>query len=143
MISGRQNAHRFDVHPLVTLFAVLFAVFAMHGLASRGLAHGGSAATAMPVVVSGDGHADLDHVDGTAALDKRGDGGPSPDQDHDLDGGVCLALLCLFAGLLALMLRKGRRVRPRFVLRRVTAGLLPRGRPADPPCLHRLSIMRC
>ena len=147
MISGKQHAHRLDVHPLVTLFAVIFAVFAMHRLASHELAHGGSAAKAMPVVVAGEGNADPDHhPHGTTAADKKGDGEPSPStaQDDDLDGGVCLAsLLCLFAGLLALVLRSGLPARPLLVLRGVTVGLPPAGRPADPPCLHRLSIMRC
>ena len=128
------------MRPLVTLFAVLFAVFAMHGLASHDRAHGGDAVTALPVV-AGDGFADPRHGHGTTAPDNPDAGEQSP--DHDLGGGVCLALLGLFAALLALVLRKVLDPRSLFALRRVAVGLLPPGRAADPPCLHRLSIMRC
>ena len=131
---------------MVTLLAVLFAVFAifaMHGLASHELAHGGSAATALPVVGVDDGQADGDHVHATTAPDDKGAGERSPDQGHDLGSGACLALLCLLGGLLALVLRRGLHARPCLVPRSITGGLFPRGRPADPPCLHRLSILRC
>lgn len=125
------------------LLPVLFAIFAMHGLASHGLAHGGRAATALPVVSAGDGQSGPRHVHGTTAPHEEPGGEPAPDQDHDLDGGVCLALLSLLAGVLAYALRAGLHARPTLLLRSGTVRLLPRGRPARPPCLHRLSIMRC
>lgn len=134
------------------LLPVLFAIFAMHGLASHGLAHGGRAATALPVVSAGDGQSGPRHVHGTTAPHnlhgttaphKERGSEPAPDQDHDLDGGVCLALLSLLAGVLAYALRAGLHARPTLLLRSGIVRLLPRGRPARPPCLHRLSIMRC
>lgn len=132
---------RLGVHPWSTLAAALFAVLAMHGLSSHELAHGASATAAVPVAAAAAGHVDLEHRHGVNAPGEQGEDGPSP--DRDVEGGVCLALLCLLAGLLALRLRRGLRPCPPWVLRRVNLGLLSAGRPADPPCLHRLSIMRC
>ena len=122
---------------------MLFAVLAMQGLTSHELAHGGSPATALPVIVADDGHADPEYVDAKTGPAATGGSEPSPAPEHDLDGGVCLALLCLFAVLLSLVLHRGLHAHPSLVPRRVSDGLVRRGRPADPPCLYRLSIMRC
>lgn len=130
------------MRPLVTLFAVLFAVFAMHGITGHERPHGCTVGTASPVVGLG-GLADHGHPGSAAAPVDDSHGEPSPHQDHGLESGVCLTLLSLLAGLLTLLLRRGCQARPLCVLRRVGVGLLPRSRPADPPCLHRLSIMRC
>jgi hypothetical protein len=126
---------------VATLFAVLFAVFAMHGLASHDLAHGSTAPSAVPGVVA-DSHVGSEHGHaGTQEPDRNRE--PSPGQDGHLDGSMCLALLCLLAALLALALRRGVQTRPLIILRRRANELLPRGRPAEPPCLYRLSILSC
>ncbi|MEU1570239.1 hypothetical protein ABZ519_03535 [Streptomyces collinus] len=121
----------------------MLAVFAMHSLTSHQHAHSGHAA-ALPLISAGDktqhAHSDVSPGDTTTTL-------ASPDDDHPCDhGGVgesCLVLLCIVA-LLAFALRRGGSNRILYVLRRWAAPTRPwTNRTGDPPCLHRLSILRC
>lgn len=113
----------------------------MHVLASHQLDHSGHAA-AFPLVDAGDKarHAHPDVAPGDVTETLGSPDGESP-CDHGGVGESCLALLCIVAALFTFAIRH--RVSSR-VLQRWTA----RARPwishtGDPPCLHRLSILRC
>lgn len=127
---------------LATLFGVVFAVFALHGLTSHEQAHSEHAATVLVMDTAAHDHAGTGHGFESEA---PGPDSPAPSPDHDGGAGdLCLALLCLLAALIALALRRGvpRRVL-RVVLLRAEPQTFSSGRTADPPCLHRLSVLRC
>ena len=141
MISGKERRRALL---LVTLFAVIFALFAMHSLSSHERTHSDHAA-ALPLVANDPG---LKH-DHTGSMQQPGptqpDGPQGPSPDHDGGAGeLCLALLCLMTALVALVMRRGPSGRILYVAPRwLGPRLLALGRSPDPPCLHRLSILRC
>ncbi|WP_138895456.1 DUF6153 family protein [Streptomyces chryseus] len=146
MISGKvRRGHHRGALLLATVFAVVLAVFAMHALTSHLLqAHSGHAA-ASPLVVAGDktqhDHSDVAPGDATTTSDSPD--GESP-CDHGGAGEICLALLCIVVALYSFARRRGGSDRVLYVLRRWAApahGWI--SRTGDPPCLHRLSILRC
>ncbi|MFD5624026.1 DUF6153 family protein [Streptomyces yangpuensis] len=128
---------------MATLFAVVFAVFAMHGLSTQ-QAHSCHTA-ALPLIGSADGtqHVHIHVTPGDAAGTPESPHDESS-HDHGAAGETCLALLCLVVALLALALGRGASDRVLYVLRR---GVPPAqswvSRVGDPPCLHRLSVLRC
>lgn len=141
MISGKG---RRGALLLATLFAVIFAVFAMHSLSSHERSHRDHAA-ALPLVADAPG---LEH-DHAGSMQQPGptepDGPEEPSPDHE--GGVgelCLALLSLMAALIVFALLRGLSQRVLYVVHRwLGPRLVACGRYPDPPCLHRLSILRC
>lgn len=141
-----QRRHRTGVLLLATLFAVLMGVIAMHGLAGHGVVHSSGVHSTLPGVAEApaDGPAGSQgHVHGTSH-EGSPDAPASPDGHHGVSGEACLAILCLLIALLLLAVRRGRLARTMVVLgRRPRSRVVLRGRPADPPCLHRLSILRC
>ena len=128
---------------LVTLFAVVFAVFAMHALTSHHLHDGGAGNELRAAGVAGHGHVD---AGAEAGAQKAHDPHPDPpEEDHGEGAAMCLALVCFGAVLIALALRRGLSTRVLFDVRRwaiVTSRAVGR-RHLEPPCLHRLSILRC
>ncbi|WP_328529110.1 hypothetical protein OG984_26700 [Nocardioides sp. NBC_00368] len=125
---------------LATLFGVVFAVFTLHGLTSHEQAHSEHAAAVLAMDTAAHDHVGTGH-----GLDSETPESPAPSPDHDGGAGdLCLALLCLLAALIVLALRRGspRRVLC-VVLRWAESRTFSSGRTADPPCLHRLSILRC
>lgn len=122
------------------LLAGLFtAIFSVYGLGSSDVAHCDSATAALPVLQDvasrgdhGHGHTDL--------AGGSGDSG-SPGHDHDPTGEVCLAI-GLIAALFFIAARRGLPTH-HVIVRRLRAPPLPQGRFVEPPCLHRLSILRC
>ncbi len=144
VISGKvPRGHHKGALLRATLLAVVLAVFAMHVLASHQQVHGGHAAE-FPLIDAVD-KAHHAHSDVVAAA---GDATKTPDSPDDESpchhGGVgesCLALLCIVAALFTFVLGRGGSNR---VLRRWAARAHPWiSRTGDPPCLHRLSILRC
>lgn len=131
---------------LATLFAVILGVFAMHALTSHERAHAGHSAIPLAADV-----ADVEH-DGTHAETQlpQTDGSATDDPgspSHDDGSGIaelCMALLCLMAALIALALSRGQSRRILYVVPRwIGPRIAALARSADPPCLHRLSILRC
>ncbi|WP_159050808.1 MULTISPECIES: DUF6153 family protein [unclassified Streptomyces] len=125
-----------------TLLAVVLALFAMHVLASHQPVHSGHA-TAIPRVdaPATTAHTHSHAAPADAAAPPHGPPGPDGECDH---GGVeesCLALLYIVAALFTFALR---RVGTNGVLRPWAARTYSwTSRTGDPPCLHRLSILRC
>lgn len=140
MISG--NVHRGHHKAALlraTLLAVVLALFGMHVLASHHPVHS-SHATAIPLA---DARGTTEHAHAHAAPADATATPHSPDGecDHGGVGETCLALLCMVAALFTFALR---RQGSNGVLRRWAARTRPwAGRTGDPPCLHRLSILRC
>jgi hypothetical protein len=138
-VNGRRGALL-----LATLLAVIFAVFAMHSLSSHERSHIDHAA-ALPLVADdpGPGRDHSGSMQQPGPTEPDGPEGPTPDHDGGA-GELCLALLCLMAALIVLALLRGVSRRILYV---VPHWLGPRlvafGRSPDPPCLHRLSILRC
>lgn len=134
---------------LATLFAVLFGFFAMHGVAAHGVAHPAGSHSAIPGVseVVGELSETAGHERGrgaaAGAAEADGEAPTHPDGHGGVGGEACVALLVLLVALLILAARRGRTIRPIFILRRMRSRLILYARPAEPPCLHRLSIMRC
>lgn len=128
---------------LATLFTLILAVFAMHAMANHHHAHA-TAEAALPLGVADAGAA---HVGGHSSHGQPApDGVPAPHEEPDQDGslaGACFALLCLMAASVLVALLRGRPQRPLFVLQRMRTRLPVLGRPLEPPCLYRLSILRC
>ena len=145
MISGKvRRGHHRGALPLATVFAVVLAVLAMHALTSHLQAHSGHA-VALPLIDAGDKtqHAHSDVAPGDATKTPDSPDGESP-CDHGGAGEICLALLCIVAVLLAFALGRGVSNRVLHVLRRWAAPTHRWiSRTGDPPCLHRLSILRC
>lgn len=124
---------------------LLVGVFVMHGAGSHGTtAHASApAAGVLGLTASHGGHAGHDGL---------ADGG-DPVQDSEDDGGspghsaaeLCLAILCALLSALAAFGALTRPRRPLFKVRRsaVSAPFPSWLRPPDPPCLIRLSILRC
>lgn len=128
---------------MATVFAVMLAVFAMHSLTTHQQHHSCHAA-ASSLIDAGDkaqhAHADVAPRDATKTADSPDDESPG---DHGGVGESCLALLCVVAAL-AFALGRGVSKRVLYVLRRWAAPTHRRiSRTGDPPCLHRLSILRC
>lgn len=141
MISGKA---RRSALLLATLFAVIFAVLAMHALTSHERTHSDHAA-ALPLVADdpGGAPAHTSPLQPTESSDHDGPAGSSPEHEGGA-GELCLALLCLTATLIVLALRRGVSRRVLYVVPRWLApGLPAASRSPDPPCLHRLSILRC
>ncbi len=127
-----------------TLLVMVLAVFAMHALVSHQHVHSGHAA-AFPLIDAGEktqhAHADVTPGDTTETPDSPDDEAP---YNHGGAGECCLALLCIFAALLAFTLRHGGSNRVLYALRRWAAPTHPWiSRSGDPPCIHQLSILRC
>ncbi|MFD8231625.1 hypothetical protein ACFV20_06975 [Streptomyces sp. NPDC059696] len=145
MISGQiRRGHRTGALLLATIIAVVLAMFAMHALTSHQHAHSRHAA-AVPLIDAGDrtqhAHSDVAPRDATKTPDSP-DG--EPPCDHGGAGEICLALLCIVAARLAFALRRGGSDRVLYVLGRWAAPTHRWiSRIGDPPCLHRLSILRC
>lgn len=126
---------------------LLLGLFAMHGASSHGATAHASApsSSVLGVPVSHDGHAG--HVD----IADNGD----PVQDSETGGGsgspghssaeLCLAILCALLTALAAFGALTYPKRPRFGVRRsgYRTPLPSWLQPPDPPCLIRLSILRC
>lgn len=128
---------------LATVFAVVFAVFAMHAPTSHLQAHSGHT-DALPLA-AGDttqhAHSDVAPGAATKTPDSPDDESPC---DHGGAGEICLALLYIVAALRAFALRRGGSNRVLDVLRRWAAPTHRwLSRTGDPPCLHRLSVLRC
>lgn len=127
-----------------TLLIVLLAVFAMHGLASHATTHGDSAPQALPSAVPA---GEPQHAPHRHAIEEDVPTTDSaqhlPSSGHGTAGGACLAVLYLLAVMIALAIRRGTPIRPHYVARRRRSRPPTRGRSLDPPCLHRLSILRC
>ncbi|MFD5620392.1 hypothetical protein [Streptomyces yangpuensis] len=129
---------------LATVFAVMFAVLAMHAPASHLQAHSGHAA-ALPVIGAGE---KAPHAHSDVALHDATETRHSPDGDspcnHGGAGEVCLALLYLVAALHAFARIRGGSNRILDVLHRWSEPMHRWiSRTGDPPCLHRLSVLRC
>lgn len=113
----------------------------MHGLGPHDGDHSaGHVPTVLALVTETDGHVGHERHGRTAA-------DPDPGEQHDDEGGSglgeCLALLGMLVALAIGAVLAARPHRPILILRRVRTRLGLGGRPPDPPCLHRLSILRC
>ncbi len=120
---------------------MVLALFAIHVLASHEPDHSGHAA-AFPLVDAGD-KAQHAHPDGTPGVVTETPGSPDRESpcDHGGVGESCLALLCIVAALFTFAIRH--RVSNR-VLQLWAVRVRPwASRTGDPPCLYRLSILRC
>ncbi|MFD9080107.1 DUF6153 family protein [Streptomyces erythrochromogenes] len=129
---------------LATVFAVLFAVFAMHAPTSHLQGHSGHAA-AVPHIDAGDKtqHTHSGVAPGDATRTPGSLDGEFP-CNHGGAGEICLALLYIVAALHAFALMRGGSDRVLDVLRRWSAPTHRWfGRTGDPPRLYRLSILRC
>ena len=128
---------------MVTLFAVVFGVFAMHALTSHHVHHDGADNELRAAAMAEHGHAEAGIE---AGAQQAQDPHPDPPEEDRGEGAVmCLALACFVAVLMALALRRGVSTRVLFDVRRwtiVTSRAVGR-RHLEPPCLHRLSILRC
>lgn len=130
------------------LLAVLAGLFAMHGLGPHSEDHPSGHTPSVVALVAGDvAHAQheasipetgrpIDHADSSK------DAEASPEAEDSMLG-ECLALLGFALALVVLALIAARRTRPVAVERRRRERVVLFGRPPDPPCLHRLSILRC
>ncbi|MET8824232.1 hypothetical protein [Streptomyces rochei] len=145
MTSGKVRRDDHTVALLrATLLVMVLAVFAMHALVSHQHVHSGHAA-AFPLIDAGDktqhSHADVTPGDTTEIPDSPDDEAP---YNHGGAGECCLALLCIFAALLAFTLGHGGSNRVLYALRRWATPTHPWiSRSGDPPCIHQLSILRC
>lgn len=140
MISGKVRRDR-HVGALLraTLLVVVLALFAMHVLASHQPVHSGHAA-AVPLIDAGEKtqhtHSDVAPAEATTTSDS-----PDGECDHGGVGESCLALLYIVAALFTFALRRG--VANRILGRRAERPHFWISRTGDPPCLYRLSILRC
>ncbi|MFD9412586.1 DUF6153 family protein [Streptomyces sp. NPDC059989] len=140
MISGKVRRDR-HVGALLraTLLAVVLALFAMHVLASHQPVHSRHAA-AVPLIDAGvktqHAHSDVAPPDATTTPHS-----PDGECDHGGVGESCLALLYIVAAVFTFALR--RRVANRIPGRRAERTHSWITRAGDPPCLYRLSILRC
>jgi len=124
---------------------LLLGLFVMHGAGSHGTtAHASTpAAEGLGWTVSHDGHTSHD------GLLESGDpvGGSEDDGGSPGHGAaeLCLAILCALLSAVAVFGALTRPRRPLFKVRRsaVSAPFPSWQRPPDPPCLIRLSILRC
>lgn len=152
--SGRSSCLRTLLSPLL-LLAVLVGLFAMHGLGSHDDHHSDSHLpwavavtledTASPAVESGHSHAvhgiDLDEVGSGAATLAPIDSKPASEDGSEPGEGLTIlapALGLLFGLAFAFAGR-----RPIAVFSRMRRPNVLIGRLLEPPCLYRLSILRC
>lgn len=127
---------------------MLAGLFAMYGLGPHGEDHSaGHLPGGLALVAADDGHAlhdrEATETDTAPAPDQRASNDSVPKEDGGPGLSECLALLGLLFALVISAVLAARRRRPLFNRRRVREPLVPLGRPPDPPCLHRLSILRC
>lgn len=123
---------------------LLLGLFAMHGASHSSADHTSApAADVLGSIVSYDGHA------GHVGLVESGDPGGGSEDDGGSPGHsaaeLCLAILCALLSALAAFGALTHPRRPLFKVRR-SPGSAPFPswlRPPDPPCLIRLSILRC
>ncbi|MER7001230.1 DUF6153 family protein [Streptomyces sp. NPDC000410] len=128
---------------MATLFAVVFAVFAMHTLTTEEAHRCHTAASPLSYAADGTQHPHAGVAPGDAA---RTPNSPDGESHHDHGGTeeTCLALLCIVAALLSFALERGASNRVLYVLRlRAPPAHSWISRIGDPPCLHQLSILRC
>lgn len=142
--AARQRSLNF---PLL-LMALLAGLFAMYGLGPHDEDHSDGHAPSLVALVSADDYPGQHHqeattTDASLALDSGVSRESAPPGDGGPGLGECLALLGLLFALAISAVLAARRTRPLFILRRFREALVLRGRPPDPPCLHRLSILRC
>lgn len=134
------------LHFPLLLLGVLAGLLAMHGLGPHDDDHSdGHTPTVLALVATAEEHVDKDHH-GQTAVEPAGlesQAGEQPDDEGGSGPGECLALLGLLLALAIGAVLAARSRKPIFILRGVRTQLVLRGRPPDPPCLHRLSIMRC
>jgi hypothetical protein len=133
--------------------AVLVGVLAMHGLMPHSAAHADGGLSAVVDVASASGdhsHADHQHdaAHSPAPMADHGSsssGGHTPGEgEHGHVAELCLAFLTmLLALLLAVAVWSARPTRAMVIYRRVRLRIIDLSRPAEPPCLTRLSILRC
>lgn len=120
----------------------------MHGLGPHGEDHSaGHLPGGVALVAAEDSHASHDPAaaaSDTAVVPEMGaSNGSAPNEEGGVGLGECLALLgLLFAFAIGVVLLARRR-RPRFIARWAGEVLELLGRPPDPPCPYRLSILRC
>ncbi|MFE1437165.1 hypothetical protein [Streptomyces sp. NPDC058739] len=126
---------------MATLFAAVFAVFAIHALTTQQARTCHTAAS--PFIDAAD-ESRHPHSDDASRGVPRTPDGPDGEVSHGHGGAgeTCLTLLCVIA-LLAFALTRGGSHRVLYVLRRASPAHSWIGRTGDPPCLHRLSILRC
>lgn len=124
---------------------LLLGLFVMHGAGSHGTtAHASApAADVLGLTESHDGHAGPNPlVDSGGPVGDLEDDGGSPGHSA---GELCLAILCAVLSALAAFGALTCPRRPLFkVVRNAVSEPFPSWlRPPDPPCLIRLSILRC
>ncbi len=120
----------------------------MHGLGPHGEDHSAGHQPAGVALVTAEGrHASYDpdatEIEMASATGQRASNDSAPSEDGGPGLGECLALLGLLFALVIGAVLVARQRRPLFIPRRVREPLVLLGRPPDPPCLHRLSILRC
>lgn len=124
---------------------LLLGLFVMHGAGSHAsTAHASAPAMqALGSTASHDGHAD--HETGAESGDPITDSGDEGGEPGHGAAELCLAILCALLSALAAFGASTRPRRPLFTVRRSAVGApFPSWlRPPDPPCLIRLSILRC
>jgi len=139
------------VHFLLTLLGVLAGLMAMHALGPHDRDHSDGhahrlVAAALPGEAT-DEHSGPHHADdadrAAVSTQPAASVDSSPDGDGGASAGECLALLGSLLWLLISAVLAARLRRPILILRRVREQLLLLRRPPDPPCLTRLSILRC
>ncbi len=136
-----------SLHSPVLLVAVLAGLFALYGLKLHHEDHtAGHLPSIVALVAADDAHAQ--GHDGTETGQTTGpphttssDSAPNDDGGPGL--GECLALLGLLAWTAFCAGLAARPTRPLANLRTVPAQHPLLRRPPDPPCLHRLSTLRC
>ena len=141
MISGKERRNSLL---LVTLFAVILSVFAMHSLSAHESTHREHAA--VPSLLTDETGLERDHTGSMRNVGLTQPGsldGPRP--DHEVGSGdLCLAFLYLVTALVTLTMLRGLSRRILYAVpRRRGPRPVALGRSPDPPCLHRLSILRC
>ncbi len=130
---------------LATLFAAVLAVAATLSLSTPEASHADHA-VAVPAATHDSAH-DHGHPGSgqqAGASQPAEAAGLSFPALGDGTGGLCVGLVCLMAALIALAARLADARRVVSVLPRwLDPHLVAHGRFSDPPCLHRLSVMRC
>lgn len=137
------------------LLAVLVGIVGMHGLAN----HGVGGADAMPhtfiaSMATRQPAPSVEDLGGLGNIELSPESSPgigilasqAPAMPGGMDmtmAGLCLAILILGLGAMALWLRRRRTTSVMWVLPRPVAVIGRHGRAPDPPSLRQLSILRC